>query len=76
MELEDLIRDPVWVADVIRKAGVLRSFSAGKVVVEINMKDGAWKAGGTTVTFPRLDNSTLSGGRSDDPVPDSRKGRQ
>ena len=54
MELEDLIRDPQWVGDVVRKGYVLRTVTAGDLVIHLTMKDGRWMAGPISVTFPRV----------------------
>ncbi len=47
------IRDPEGLAEVERKAQLLQSYSSGKVTVEYHMKDGKWKIGNVSVTFPR-----------------------
>ena len=39
--------------EVERKAKLLETFSAGKLSVEFHLKDGIWKVGGVSVTFPR-----------------------
>ncbi len=65
--------------DSLARAFLARSCTAGQISVAFDLKDGQWVPGRVSYTFPRQfreHNSTLSGGRSDDPVPDSRKGRQ
>lgn len=39
--------------EVEKKARLLDSSSAGKINVEFHMKDGVWKVGNVSVTFPR-----------------------
>jgi len=39
--------------EIERKALLLQHCSAGKITVEFNLKDGVWKAGNISITWPR-----------------------
>jgi len=51
--VSQLIGDPAVRAELDRKASLLERATAGKLVVEFNLKDGRWKLGNVSVTFPR-----------------------
>jgi hypothetical protein len=47
------IRRAEVVAEVEEKAHLLTTCSAGKLIVEFNLKDGVWTLGNITVGFPK-----------------------
>lgn len=53
MNLHALLSDHTFLAIIIQRAAALRSEHAGKVVVELNLKDGRWGLGNVSVMFAR-----------------------
>jgi len=54
MELVEIITDPKWINDVMKKGDALTTtFSAGKITIELNFKDRDWSVGRVSYTFPR-----------------------
>ncbi len=53
MSLHALLSDRAFLEIVIQRAAALRSEHAGKVVVELNLKDGRWGLGNVSVMFAR-----------------------
>ena len=48
------LRDPTVLAEIERRGAMLEgSATAGKMVVELNQKDGRWTLGNVSLTFPR-----------------------
>jgi hypothetical protein len=49
----NLLSDTEVVAEIQRRAALLSGSAAGKMTVELNLKDGKWTLGNVSVTFPR-----------------------
>lgn len=48
------LRDPLVLTDLERRGAVLeQSSTAGKMTVDLNLKDGRWSVGNVAITFPR-----------------------
>lgn len=54
------IRDPQVQDEIERRAKALTGYSAGKMTVELNLKDGVWRVGNISVTWPRHHGSRTS----------------